>query len=122
MTRAVRNGLLATTTAAFAVGAIWIGEQGLRYTPRKEDSAASSARGAMEYMAAIRGNLATGRIEPGDRIAMEAAVNAYGGPKSVGLEWVEMGPDNVGGRIRTVLVDPSNPQVIWCGGVSGGLY
>ena len=122
MTRAVRNGLLATTTAAIAVGAIWIGEQGLRYTPRTEEGPAASARGMMEYMAKVRGNLATGRIEPADRIAMEAAVNAYGGPKSVGLEWVEMGPDNVGGRIRSVLVDPSNPQVIWCGGVSGGLY
>lgn len=122
MTRAVRNGLLATTTVALAIAAIWSGEQGLRYTPRTDGPPAGSARGAMEYMTKVRGNLATGRIEPGDRLAMEAAVNAFGGPKSVGLEWQEMGPDNVGGRIRTIVVDPANTQVLWCGGVSGGLY
>lgn len=55
MTRAVRNGLLATTTAAIAVGAIWIGEQGLRYAPRTEGGPAASAPGMLDYMARIRG-------------------------------------------------------------------
>ena len=37
------------------------------------------------------------------------------------LEWEEMGPDNVGGRTRAVLIDKDNPSRIYAGSVSGGL-
>lgn len=36
--------------------------------------------------------------------------------------WVERGPFNVAGRSRTLVVDPRNPNVLWSGGVSGGLW
>ena len=38
------------------------------------------------------------------------------------LEWEEMGPDNVGGRTRAVLIDKDNPSRIYAGAVSGGLW
>lgn len=43
-------------------------------------------------------------------------------PKSINVEWVEHGPDNIGGRTRSIIVDRTNSNVIWSGGVSGGLY
>ncbi|MGE0144670.1 MAG: WD40/YVTN/BNR-like repeat-containing protein [Planctomycetota bacterium] len=36
--------------------------------------------------------------------------------------WVERGPFNVAGRSRTIAIDPRNNNVIWSGGVSGGLW
>ena len=39
------------------------------------------------------------------------------------LSWVERGPGNVGGRTRTILVDPDDPRnTWWAGSVSGGLW
>jgi len=42
--------------------------------------------------------------------------------KSVIVDWIEQGPDNIGGRTRAILVDHTNENRIWAGGVSGGLY
>lgn len=38
------------------------------------------------------------------------------------LAWTQRGPDNVAGRTRAIAIDPSNPQRIWVGAVSGGLW
>jgi hypothetical protein len=35
-------------------------------------------------------------------------------------QWTEIGPSNIGGRIRAVIIDPDNTNNIWAGGVSGG--
>ena len=38
------------------------------------------------------------------------------------LEWQEMGPNNIGGRTRTLLIDKDDPNKLYSGGVSGGLF
>lgn len=40
------------------------------------------------------------------------------------LNWVERGPDNIGGRTRALMVDPNDPggETVWAGSVSGGLW
>ncbi len=38
------------------------------------------------------------------------------------IEWEELGPDNIGGRSRTLLIDKDNDQVLYAGGVTGGLF
>lgn len=43
-------------------------------------------------------------------------------PKSLIVNWLEHGPDNIGGRTRAVLIDHTNINNIWSGGVTGGLY
>ncbi len=43
--------------------------------------------------------------------------------KDAGLwEWDWLGPSNVGGRIRTILPDPDNEDIIWIGSVGGGIW
>ncbi len=42
--------------------------------------------------------------------------------KSAALNWTELGPNNIGGRIRTILINPSNHNVIYAGAVSGGVW
>jgi len=38
------------------------------------------------------------------------------------LPWLPIGPGNIGGRIRSILIHPSNPNLIWVAGVSGGVW
>jgi len=44
--------------------------------------------------------------------------------RTVTVEWVEHGPDNVGGRTRAVMFDPNDSEgkKFWAGGVTGGLW
>ncbi|MDE2955570.1 MAG: T9SS type A sorting domain-containing protein [Bacteroidota bacterium] len=52
----------------------------------------------------------------------EARKRAKGPGKQ--LNWTEIGPGNVGGRTRALLLDPDDPTLntIWAGSVSGGLW
>ncbi|MFK7787524.1 MAG: hypothetical protein AB8B56_20540, partial [Crocinitomicaceae bacterium] len=43
-------------------------------------------------------------------------------PKSRSATFIEQGPDNIGGRTRAIQVDVTNNDIIWAGGVSGGLF
>ncbi len=36
--------------------------------------------------------------------------------------WTSLGPDNIGGRVLALAIDPANPLVIWAGSASGGLW
>lgn len=36
--------------------------------------------------------------------------------------WSWLGPGNIGGRIRSIVVHPTNPQIIWVGSVGGGVW
>jgi hypothetical protein len=36
--------------------------------------------------------------------------------------WEEIGPGNIGGRMRSILIDPSNANIIYLGAVSGGVW
>jgi hypothetical protein len=36
--------------------------------------------------------------------------------------WVWLGPGNVGGRVRALAVHPSNPNIMFLGSVSGGIW
>lgn len=41
-----------------------------------------------------------------------------------GVSWTERGPDNVGGRTRSIMFDPNDAthKKVWAGGVGGGLW
>lgn len=43
-------------------------------------------------------------------------------PATDALTWSALGPGNVGGRLRSILVHPSNSQIIYVGSVSGGIW
>ncbi|MCX7861417.1 MAG: T9SS type A sorting domain-containing protein [Bacteroidales bacterium] len=42
--------------------------------------------------------------------------------KSINIQWIEMGPCNYGGRTRALLVDKNNPNLLFAGGIAGGLW
>ena len=53
--------------------------------------------------------------------AREQAARMPRAPGDV-LKWEDLGPGNIGGRTRALLVDPANAAVMLTGGVSGGVW
>ena len=48
-----------------------------------------------------------------------------GAPHLAGISpagWTALGPGNIGGRIRSILIHPTLTNKIWVGGVSGGIW
>jgi len=44
-------------------------------------------------------------------------------PDDAGIgNWEWLGPGNIGGRIRTILIHPTNTSTMWIGSVSGGIW
>ena len=37
-------------------------------------------------------------------------------------QWEPLGPGNIGGRTRTLVIHPSQPDIMYAGGVSGGVW
>ncbi|MBL4625240.1 MAG: T9SS type A sorting domain-containing protein [Flavobacteriales bacterium] len=80
---------------------------------------------AQQFQKMFRANVITGEIDPGDVLrAREQADFLRGQRGSVGLEWAERGPDNVGGRTRAILIDKldTTGNTVFAGSVSGGLF
>src|SRR5574344_1398206 len=38
------------------------------------------------------------------------------------ITWTEMGPNNIGGRTRALMIDKNQSNVVYAGGVAGGLF
>ena len=70
------------------------------------------------------------REDKNGRIPMDGLVKAKehiktmtGVSRDAGLwEWEWLGPSNIGGRIRTILPDPNDPNTIWIGSAGGGIW
>ena len=57
---------------------------------------------------------------------MKAAAGATGGDTDIAgvtpASWEWLGPGNIGGRIRSILIDPTTPNTMWVGSVTGGIF
>ena len=95
-----------------------------KYTPREKKSE-QEISGAIEWINARKVNPQTGKLSVEDVMQARRAMSKLKAQKStssIDLEWTELGPDNVGGRTRAVLFDINNANVIYAGGVGGGLW
>jgi hypothetical protein len=50
------------------------------------------------------------------------APEGSGGLRDAVAPWLSIGPDNVGGRMLSLAIDPTDTDVIWSGAASGGLW
>ena len=71
----------------------------------------------------------TGHIAPGafqraqsQRAAMIGAAGPTDGAGIGPASWTDRGPSNVGGRTRSLWIDPADPQRLLAGSVGGGLW
>ncbi len=103
------------------------------YTPRTNNNSSDIEKehdngyaGAAKWLFDIQKNPSTGTIDPLDvlnaREEVSQMFNNRAANASLGLDWMELGPDNVGGRTRAILIDKNNNNKIFAGSVSGGLW
>ncbi len=101
------------------------------YEPKSAEASANDetygGMGGQEYFDQFRSNYHTGEVNPQDALEAWEAVKVEqrkSSGRSLGLQFNELGPDNIGGRTRVVLFDQNDPdgRTIWTGGVSGGLF
>lgn len=78
--------------------------------------------GAMEFYHRQMANYQTGEIEINKILAAKDAARNIPSSKALNLAWTEMGPNNVGGRVRALLIDKDDNQLMYAGGVNGGLW
>lgn len=106
-------------------------KESARYSPREVkfnqtySKNSQGIAGAVEYYHQRRKNINNGKVEIADMLKAEREVADFGSvnkSSSLGLDWIEMGPNDVGGRTRAILIDKNNPSRMYAGSVSGGLY
>ncbi len=91
----------------------------LQYKPRTEGYGFA---GALGYYNDLHRNRQTGEVNPKDYYKAMQEVASMPHLKNYTLGWKNIGPDNIGGRTRAILIDKNNPNIIYAGAVSGGLY
>lgn len=92
------------------------------YSPRV-DIAAKGYAGAIDYLNSMRNNKVTGKVDVADVLAARQQVLASANKRAaIGLQWEDVGPDNVGGRTRVILFDKDTPGKVFAAGVAGGLW
>jgi hypothetical protein len=125
----MRMRTLLYITGAALIGAIGFGlattsSKTAQFTPRENQEATAEHSGAVEIDRMMRANIETGEINEADYLRLEDAVKKYiranGNEKADPVSWDELGPDDVGGRTRALLV--IEETTIITGGVSGGLW
>src|SRR6185312_11778371 len=88
----------------------------------------AGAGGMEQFFFNARKNNVTGMLDFGAMI--DAANEAIRGRQThrtlgtLGLNWHSMGPSNIGGRVRAIMVSNTDPTglTVFAGGVSGGLW
>ncbi len=141
-----RNKLLIAGTGIAAAGVAiftafsWNGGVS-KYTPSSsveitlKGGGEEGAHGAAQWWFDRHKNQVTGEVDPAEVLRVKelaeqarasAAASRNGNPSmsTAAVQWTELGPDNVGGRTRAVLIDNQDPthQHMWAGGVGGGLF
>lgn len=79
-----------------------------------------------DYLHQMRSNQVTGEIDPADVLAarLQAEQGNFKSGNALGLEWIDMGPDNAPGRIRALIFDKNDEtgKTLIAASVTGGLW
>src|SRR5690606_31648061 len=118
-----RSLLLFGTSAAIVATMAWafvsLGTQS-RYTARGENAQADQGiNGAIEHLNKIKYN--GEEPDPVRLLEIQEEVNAFPtSSRALGIQWENIGPDNIGGRVRALMYDREDVNTVWAAGVSGG--
>lgn len=94
-----------------------------QYTPRSVVLSSDNAKGSAKWLHELRRDPRTDEIPTQDYFNAKQAVQTMRLQEDIGnITWEELGPDNIGGRSRALLIDRDNPNILYAGGVSGGLF
>ncbi|HTB08156.1 MAG TPA: T9SS type A sorting domain-containing protein [Bacteroidia bacterium] len=101
-----------------------------QYSPgiKAETEESSDAMGMAQFFFNARKNIITNALDYVSMMATEDAIRKANASKkltsNMGLTWTNMGPNNIGGRTRAILVynQDNTGNTLFAGGVSGGLW
>jgi hypothetical protein len=94
------------------------------YSPRTNE-VSEGAYGYAEYINSLRANQHTGTVSDEDVARVRQQIKTQSNVKLKAdwpLTWSFRGPDNVGGRTRCLVIDKDNSEIMYAGGVSGGVF
>ncbi len=118
-------GLLTVFSAAALVWMVLPGDTTTKYEARKVQVAQKAGfKGSVEWIHERRANGETGIVDLKDveRAKSQIAELKQKRGGEMGIEWINVGPSNIGGRTRAIVIDKDNPETIYASGVSGGLW
>ena len=79
-------------------------------------------RTALAHMDGMpRHSTALGGPLPARPLATLTSLAKFVAARALG-RWTALGPGNIGGRTRTLVIHPDHPEIMWAGGVSGGVW
>ncbi len=87
----------------------------------KSDQLLNEIKPAKEFLTKVRNNQHTGLISPADLKRAAEELEKLPASRELNLEWLQLGPDNMGGRTRAILFDKESGH-IYAAGVSGGIF
>ncbi len=95
-------------------------------TVTADESQKQEIRPAFAYWKEMMEDPETGRVNIADRAKEMKQFNELRANKTSALDapivWEELGPNNVGGRTRALVISSGNDQELYAGGVTGGVF
>lgn len=124
------KGMAAIVVGAALTGSVFytihhFPHDSLKRTSEESRERENEAAGFAEYIFNMKKNPVTGMLDYPAMVAAQGSIEqkrASYKTGSAGLQWTELGPDNVGGRTRALLIDRKDPKTLFAGGVSGGIW
>lgn len=98
------------------------------YQPRSAQNEVTSPdgiEGYYEYLNMLKQNPETGFVSGEDVALAIQSIERAGkqlGKATFPLQWQNVGPDNIGGRTRGILVDRNDNNIVYAAMVSGGVF
>ena len=105
-----------------ALFAVFSGEKQSQYESRNSNASSNAAEVNKEFFDYMRRNEKTGKFEPEDyEIASQAIRNKGGSRSALGVNWSFVGPDNIGGLTRAIVIDNVDNTRLYAASDGGGV-
>lgn len=65
---------------------------------------------------------ADGLVKAAEQIKAMEAIGDINSTSAGIASWTWLGPGNIGGRVRAIVVHPTNTNTLWAGSVAGGIW
>lgn len=95
-----------------------------KYHPRAENKTMSTPEGRREIFESLYGNPFTGEVEIGSLYQEyeKSIAKRKKSSRQIGMNFQPIGPNNIGGRSRAMIIDKDDNEILLTGGVTGGIY
>ncbi len=115
--------VFAAKSTNFNLNKLQLGTSAQTEEPEKKVKKRGIAR-ALDFWHKMRENPETGEVALEDVLRARKRADQMKAEKDGAalIQWEFMGPNDVGGRTRAILIDKTNPNKMIAGGVSGGLW